>query len=303
MNPPVSDMPEHGSPEWHEWRRQGVGASEAGAACGVSEWKSRLQLWQEKIGEAAPIPDSPAMKWGRRHEAYIVEDMAEILCCEVDEYPGLTRKPSGVLYATPDAVLLMPDGSRELLECKSTTWRTELGEDDSDGIPFSWLVQTQMQMLCCGVDVCRVGVLVDGRNLRRFTIIRSESLIQSLLLRISPFWQYVQTRQMPPPDWGNVLDVEWIKANTRPRLGTSEDWSDNAEFRRLVEERDQVKASIKVDELHLEELNARILHAMNGVQSVRCGERELVYEQRHRKAFSVKASSHWVLTEKKVKTC
>lgn len=301
MNPPVTDMPEHGSQEWHEWRRQGVGASEAGAACGVSEWKSRLQLWQEKIGEAAPVADNPAMKWGRRHERYIVEDMAEILCCEVDEYPGLTRKPYNMLFATPDAVLLMPDGSRELLECKSTTWRTELGEDDSDGIPFSWLIQTQIQLWCCDAAVCHVGVLVDGRNLRRFRIKRSDTLIESLALRVGEFWKYVQDRTMPPPDWGNTLDIEWIKANHRPRLGTSADWTDNEEFAELVARRDEIKRIMRSDQKELDEIDAKILHAMGETQSVRCGDRELIYEQRHRKAFSVKASSYWTLTERKVK--
>lgn len=35
--------------EWHEWRKKGLGASEAPIVMGVSPYTTRYQLWQEKI--------------------------------------------------------------------------------------------------------------------------------------------------------------------------------------------------------------------------------------------------------------
>lgn len=41
---------QQGSPEWHEWRRQGIGGSDAPAVMGISPYKTALQLWREKTG-------------------------------------------------------------------------------------------------------------------------------------------------------------------------------------------------------------------------------------------------------------
>lgn len=37
--------------EWHEWRMQGIGASEAPVILGLSKFKSKLQLWDEKFSK------------------------------------------------------------------------------------------------------------------------------------------------------------------------------------------------------------------------------------------------------------
>jgi putative phage-type endonuclease len=38
-----------GTPAWHQWRRQGIGASEAPAIMGENPWKSRRRLLRERI--------------------------------------------------------------------------------------------------------------------------------------------------------------------------------------------------------------------------------------------------------------
>jgi putative phage-type endonuclease len=40
-----------GSNEWHEWRRMGIGSSDAPVIMGVSPYKTRFQLWEEKTGK------------------------------------------------------------------------------------------------------------------------------------------------------------------------------------------------------------------------------------------------------------
>ena len=41
--------------EWQEFRRKGIGGSDAAAALGVSKWKSKRQLYMEKMGEYDPV--------------------------------------------------------------------------------------------------------------------------------------------------------------------------------------------------------------------------------------------------------
>ena len=46
------------SPEWHEWRRKGIGSSDAPAVMKVSPWMTPYMLWEIKRGVAQEEPKS-----------------------------------------------------------------------------------------------------------------------------------------------------------------------------------------------------------------------------------------------------
>jgi putative phage-type endonuclease len=54
-----------GSKEWHEFRRNHIGASDVSAILGVSPWKTIEQLWEEKVNGINSQKDNPWMKRGR----------------------------------------------------------------------------------------------------------------------------------------------------------------------------------------------------------------------------------------------
>ncbi len=52
--------------EWLKWRMKGIGGSDVAAILGISKWKSALELWLEKTGQADDsFTDNEAMMWGR----------------------------------------------------------------------------------------------------------------------------------------------------------------------------------------------------------------------------------------------
>lgn len=68
-----------------EQRRQGIGASEAAAICGLNPWQSALAVYLGKIGELPQTPASAAMEWGNRLEAPILDAYAHdtgLVVCE-----------------------------------------------------------------------------------------------------------------------------------------------------------------------------------------------------------------------------
>jgi len=209
-----------GSPEWVAARRRGLGASEIGAACGVSRHKSRFQLWQEKTCRAAPFGGNAATRWGHRHEAWIVEDWCEANSARAVETQG-TYPLEGVsvpqIWSTPDAIVVLEDGSRSLLEAKSTTWRNaDLGEDGTDCLPVEWVAQAQCQMATTGIERCCFGVLVDGRDLREYRVDWDANLWHSLLQRCIEFWSYVAEDRLPPVEWSHDCELmdrfRWLPA-------------------------------------------------------------------------------------------
>ncbi len=57
-----------GSKEWHEIRRNHIGASDAPVIMGVSPWKKPIDLWKEKLGLTPPQKTTGPMIYGKQTE-------------------------------------------------------------------------------------------------------------------------------------------------------------------------------------------------------------------------------------------
>ncbi len=58
-----------GSAEWLEWRRQGIGSSDAPAIMGQSPYQTREDILLDKLGRGKPIEVNPAMALGTKWES------------------------------------------------------------------------------------------------------------------------------------------------------------------------------------------------------------------------------------------
>lgn len=54
--------------QWLEWRRHGIGASDAASIMGVSPWKTVDQLWEEKIEAINKQEENDNMRYGKERE-------------------------------------------------------------------------------------------------------------------------------------------------------------------------------------------------------------------------------------------
>ena len=50
--------------EWLQWRKKGIGSSDAAACAGESKWKSPYALWLEKTGQMEPDEPGESAYWG-----------------------------------------------------------------------------------------------------------------------------------------------------------------------------------------------------------------------------------------------
>ncbi len=65
----------HGSPAWLEFRKQGIGGSDAAAILGLNPYKTNVQVWEEKTGLRVPddISDKPNVKYGKEAEELLIK--------------------------------------------------------------------------------------------------------------------------------------------------------------------------------------------------------------------------------------
>lgn len=130
--------------EWLEFRKKGIGSSEAGTIMGVNPYQSPYQLWQIKKGLVPPTTENEAMLMGHILEdavaqRFVHETKREIIKGSEEEYICYDEERP-YLRVSPDREFLFADGNKGILECKTTRMSV-----DVDNIPPYWFCQLQYQ--------------------------------------------------------------------------------------------------------------------------------------------------------------
>jgi putative phage-type endonuclease len=113
----------HNTPEWLNYRKTGIGGSDAGAILGMNSWKTNVDLWEEKVGirEPADISDNPFVQYGKQAEDHI---RALFALDYKDKYfvgsPKDIVYRKGCMFASLDGELVrISDGKEGILEIKT----------------------------------------------------------------------------------------------------------------------------------------------------------------------------------------
>jgi putative phage-type endonuclease len=104
---------EHGTPEWHAARRQGVTATDIVKIIGLSTWASAYSLYWQKLGQTPETPDNDRFRLGRYLEKYVAD-------CWMDEHDR--RAWSGGLYRHSDRAWQMASPDRVIWQSSDWPW-------------------------------------------------------------------------------------------------------------------------------------------------------------------------------------
>lgn len=198
---------QQGTPDWHAWRRTGIGGSDAPVVLGVSPYNTPRGLYREKVG-LATVEDIPSglefiFQKGRAVEGLIRRQFHELTGVRMEPLCGQHEKHPHIL-ASLDGF----DPKLGPLEAKLVGQEVLALAGKSGSIPEHHRVQIQHQLavtghdhaLWYGHDGIATGVLVD--------VERDEKLIQTLLERENEFWDRVVRRDAPPLSDQDYLEPE-----------------------------------------------------------------------------------------------
>ena len=194
--------------EWLEFRKKGIGGSDAASILGLNPYSSQFALWADKMGLTSPIDDNEAMRQGRDLEDYV----ARRFC----EETGKKVKRNNFMWQHDKFPMMLANVDREIvgenagLECKTTS---VYNKTDFEGghIPLNYYVQCMHYMGVMGYDKMYLAVLVVGKAFYYFDIERNEQEIETLLQAEFDFWnKYVVTGQEPLAD-GNLKTADVLK--------------------------------------------------------------------------------------------
>lgn len=188
--------------EWLNERRKGIGGSDAGAICGISPYRTPLQVWQDKRGLSGVVPDNDAMLWGRILEPAVRQRYSDVTGRTV-------RVPEGILHHPKfDFMLANIDGftdEKRGVEVKTAASPKDWGEPGTDEIPLLYIFQVQHYMTITGFEVFDVPVLIGGRDFRIYEVPADKELQEMLIEKEAAFWRMVQ--ESIPPEPVNYEDV------------------------------------------------------------------------------------------------
>lgn len=201
--------------EWLKLRKSGIGASDAPAVCGASEYGTALQVYLRKKDRIPDVDDTQdAIRMGHLLEPVIWQRFNELTNIKVVQSPvGMIRHPEHeFMFATPDAVLEDDVDGVHVGESKATSWRVahRLGTDPDD-VPSEWMVQVQHQLAVTGASVGRMAVLLDGRTLLNYRIERNQALIDAIIDAEKEFWERIKNNDPPEPDYKHSTCLDLIR--------------------------------------------------------------------------------------------
>lgn len=194
--------------EWLNWRRKGIGGSDASVVCGVSKYKSPMELFLDKTGQQAPEEAGESAYWGHQLEALVRAEFTKRTGIPVLTVNKLLRsREYPFMLANLDGVCKHPAYGTCVFEAKTAS-AYKAGEWE-DTIPQEYMLQLQHYLAVCGYPGAYIAVLIGGNTFKYRFIERDEELISNLIKWESDFWEHVKS-DIPPPLDGSEASAKYL---------------------------------------------------------------------------------------------
>lgn len=184
--------------QWLDWRRKGIGGSDAAIIVGLNPYKSLYELWADKQGFLPQQEDTEAMRAGRDLEQYVAQRFSEATGKKVERLPYMySHNQYPYITANIDRRIV---GENAALECKTTNVFNKSGFEDGE-VPANYLCQCYHYMNVMGYDKMYLAVLILGKGFFWYEIPKNEEQQTALLNAEISFWnEYMEGNSVPAVD-------------------------------------------------------------------------------------------------------
>lgn len=185
---------------WLQERRKGIGGSDVAAIAGLSKWKSPVEVYLEKVGEAPEEEQSEAAYWGTILEDIMAREFQLMTGLKVQRRNAILQHSEYPwMIANLDRVIVDKERGRGVLECKTASeWLRS--EWEGDKVPDAYMIQVQHYLAVTGYQYAYIAALIGGNKFIYKEIKRDEEVINYLIKIERDFWQLVESRTPPEMD-------------------------------------------------------------------------------------------------------
>lgn len=193
---------------WLALRAQDLTSTDVAALFGMSPYKTKFELWNEKrSGTPTPVAQNARMTWGSRLEASIAAGIAEDQGWNIRPFKEYVRDPELRIGSSFDFLIYSPTGDIghriAILEIKTVDalafkngWTVT---DDFIEAPAHIELQVQHQLLVSGLSVAYIGVLIGGNDVRVLRREADHDVHCAIRSEAAAFWDSIANNQAPDP--------------------------------------------------------------------------------------------------------
>lgn len=206
MNNEYKIIPEpfQGSEEWFALRRTKITATDARVIMGVDPWKTKKQLYDEKLGLGTPKKQTPQMKRGLDLEDSIIAHLEEKYRVKFQKVTVVR----GFCLASLDA---MSSDGNIIAEIKCPG-KKDHGLACDGVIPEKYYPQLQFTLHVTGLDSIYYESSADGDTSESIIVERNQDYIDEMLEKCYEFYEMIQNRIEPEAEATDFIerdDEEW----------------------------------------------------------------------------------------------
>ncbi len=212
--------------EWLEWRRKGIGGSDAAAILGISPFGTARDLYYDKL-KILPVEENDD-NWVQKKIGHLLEDLvAQIFNkktgFKIYQVKKMFQHPKfPFMLADVDYFVELPDGTTAILEIKTTNYnaREHWWRDGKEIVPINYETQGRHYMCVMNVDrvfyCCLYGNNFDEVIIRE--IKRDYEYEDELIALEKDFWVNNVLAHKEPP---YTEDGDLIISSVNNYLGSS----------------------------------------------------------------------------------
>ena len=190
--------------DWLQFRKTGIGGSDAGTIMGVNPYKTRRELFFDKTGVKpvnTSLKSTLPLRFGHALENTVAEEFSIKTGLRVYEIKEMYQHPlHPIMQGNIDRFVDFPDGTVGILECKTANPESKFKWADG-AIPFCYECQVRHYMCVMNIDTAYIACLFDNNtdNMVIRKIERDYDFEDNLIRAEEEFWNnFVLKNKVPP---------------------------------------------------------------------------------------------------------
>lgn len=264
--------------EWLEYRRTGIGGSDASAVMGVSPFTTTRDLYYDKLNIVAAIDDED--NWVQKEIGHLLEDLvAKIFHVKtgyrIYQIKKMFRHPvHQFMIADVDYFVELPDGTTAILEIKTTNYNNtdKWWDGNNEIVPLNYELQGKHYMAVMNLNrvyyCCLYGNNENEVIIRH--IDRDLEYESEMIALEESFWvDHVQARVPPPYTENGDLVMESVRRHHgaadpgAPVITLDEDYAANiGRYLELQDLKRDLDNRVKAVEYQMNRIKGLITDAM-----------------------------------------
>lgn len=271
----TKDLPEK---QWLEWRRKGIGGSDASIVLGISPFATARDLYFDKLGVVSYKDDNS--NWVALQIGHLLEDLVAEIFHKKTGFPIYQIKKMfyhplyPYMLADVDYFVTLPSGETAILEIKTTNYngKDAWWMDGKESVPVNYEAQGRHYMAVTNLNhvfyCCLYGNSEDNVIIRH--IERDAAYEEELTALEGIFWNENVLKKIPPP---YTEDGDLVLQSVKHQVGMADPEAPAVElslplascvvrFTELQAQKKLADAQSKKIEGEMKRLQGRIVEAM-----------------------------------------